>query len=79
VFKGAKLYTKNTKEPSLSEKIKNDYGTLVFFCKKHNLNINTFKQIIYGLGKSRRITKILKKHKYIKKKKDLDVLKRNKI
>jgi len=33
---------------TLSQKIKEDYGTLTFFCKKHQINISTFKIVIYG-------------------------------
>ncbi|RRD53588.1 hypothetical protein [Campylobacter rectus] len=51
---------------NVSTKIKNDYGTLVLFCKKHNLNLQTFKQVLYGYGKSQRVVEILLKHKYIK-------------
>lgn len=51
---------------SVSTKIKNDYGTLTFFCKKHDLNVQTFKQVLYGYGTSAKIIKILQKHKYIK-------------
>lgn len=51
---------------SVSIKIKDDYGTLTHFCKKHSLNLQTFKQVLYGYSKSKRIVEILKKHKYIK-------------
>ncbi len=51
---------------SITEKIKEDYGTVTFFCKKHNLNIHTFRQVIYGYGTSKKITDLLKKYKYIK-------------
>lgn len=51
---------------SVSAKIKDDYGTLIHFCKKHDINIQTFKQVLYGYGKSKRIVTLLKKHKYIK-------------
>ena len=45
---------------SITEKIKEDYGTVTFFCKKHNLNIHTFRQVIYGYGTSKKITDLLK-------------------
>jgi hypothetical protein len=51
---------------SITEKIKEDYGTVTFFCKKHKLNIHTFRQVIYGYGTSKKIADLLKKHKYIK-------------
>ena len=51
---------------NVSVKIKNDYGTLTCFCKKHKLNLQTFKQVLYGYGKSKKIIDLLKKYKYIK-------------
>ena len=48
---------------SITEKIKEDYGTVTFFCKKHNLNIHTFRQITYGYGTSKKNTDLLKKYK----------------
>ena len=51
---------------SLTQKIREDWGTITFFCKKHEINVHTFRQVIYGYGTSSRIVNILKKHKYIK-------------
>ena len=51
---------------SLTQKIKEDWGSVSFFCKKQDINYNTFRQVIYGYGTSTRIVNILKKHKYIK-------------
>lgn len=51
---------------TVSDKIKKDYGTITFFCKKHDINVHTFRQVIYGYGTSKKITDLLKKHKYIK-------------
>ena len=51
---------------SLTQKIKEDWGSVSFFCKKQDINYNTFRQVIYGYGTSARIVNILKKHKYIK-------------
>jgi len=58
-------------EISLTNKIKNDYGTVKRFCFINNININTFKQISYGIAKSKRITDILVKHNYIKNAEEL--------
>lgn len=57
---------------TLTEKIKKDYGTVKRFCIVNNININTFKQVSYGLGKSNRIFNILKSHKYIKNSSELE-------
>ena len=46
--------------------MREDWGTITFFCKKHEINVHTFRQVIYGYGTSSRIVNILKKHKYIK-------------
>ncbi|MCT7405645.1 hypothetical protein [Aliarcobacter cryaerophilus] len=51
---------------TVSNKIKKDYGTITFFCKKHEINVHTFRQVIYGYGTSSKIVNLLKKHKYIK-------------
>ncbi len=51
---------------TVSEKIRKDYGTVAFFCRKNGINYNTFKQVIYGYGTSSKIVNLLKKHKYIK-------------
>jgi len=34
------------KSLTISKKIKEDWGTVLFFCKKHNLNIHTFMIMI---------------------------------
>jgi len=65
------MSSKNFSQKTLSQKIKEDYGTLTFFCKKHQINISTFKIVIYGHGKSKRIVDILKTHKYIKNAEEL--------
>ncbi|GKH61213.1 hypothetical protein [Campylobacter ureolyticus] len=49
----------------ISKKIRDDYGTLVCFCKKHDLNLNTFKQVLYGYAKSKPITDLLIKKGYL--------------
>lgn len=51
---------------SLTQRIKEDWGTLKRFCEKNNININTYKVVVTGNGTSTRIVNILKKHKYIK-------------
>lgn len=50
----------------LSQKIKEDYGTVKRFCDKNDINYNTYRQVVHGFGTSSRIIQILKKHKYIK-------------
>jgi len=54
------------KSLTLAQKIKEEWGSMSFFCKKNGINYNTFRQIIYGYGTSSKIVNILKKHKYIK-------------
>ena len=51
---------------TLVQKIKEDWGSMSFFCKKQDINYNTFRQVIYGYGTSSKIVNLLKKHKYIK-------------
>jgi len=51
---------------TITNKIKEDWGTVVRFCKKHDININTFHVVIYGDGKSAPITNLLIKLGYIK-------------
>ena len=51
---------------SLAQKIREDWGSMPFFCKKNGLNYHTFRQVVYGYKKSARIVEILKQHKYIK-------------
>ncbi len=55
----------------ISMQIKKDWGSIPFFCRKNNINYNTFKQVIYGYGKSSKIANLLKKHKYIKNENEL--------
>ncbi len=57
---------------NLTEKIKNDWGSVKRFCKENDINYNTWKVVRSGNGKSSRIINILKKHKYIKSEKDLE-------
>lgn len=53
---------------TINEKIRADYGTLTHFCRKQNpkININTFRAVLSGAGKSSRIAKLLIKLGYIK-------------
>ena len=51
---------------TLTQKIREDWGSVPFFCRKNDINYNTFKQVIYGYGTSKKITDLLKKYKYIK-------------
>jgi len=51
---------------TLTDKIKDDYGTVKRFCAKNNINYNTYKQVVYLGATSAPIAKILIKHKYIK-------------
>lgn len=50
----------------LTKKIREDYGSLVCFCNKHNLQLGTFKQVIGGHQRSQRVAKLLIKKGYIK-------------
>ncbi len=56
---------------NLTDKIREDYGTVVRFCKLHDINVNTYKVVALGNGTSTRISNILIKHKYIKSAKEL--------
>ena len=58
----------------VSKKIRNDWGTLTHFCRKNNIKINTFKQVLYGYAKSKKLTNLLIKYGYIKSQKDLERL-----
>jgi len=71
----SKKTNNNLENLTISQRIKNDYGTLVFFCKKHEINLHTFKRVLYGYGTSTRIANLLIKLGYIKCK---DELKSNK-
>jgi len=53
-------------EMTVSQKIIEDWGTIVHFCRKNNLNLSTFNQILYGYSKSKPISDLLIKHGYIK-------------
>lgn len=55
----------------VTQKIREDYGTLVCFCNKHNLTVGTFKQIIGGHQKSQRVANILIEQGYIQSADDL--------
>jgi len=68
----------NLENLTISQKIKNDYGTLVFFCKKHEINLHTFKRVLYGYGTSTRIANLLIKLGYIKCKDELRKTKKRK-
>ena len=51
---------------TLTQKIREDWGSVPFFCKKRDRNVHTVRQVIYGYGTSSKIVNLLKKHKYIK-------------
>ena len=55
----------------LSNKIKEDYGTVKRFCEKNEINHNTYQVIVSGHATSKKITDILISHKYIKHADDL--------
>jgi len=59
------------KNLTISKKIKEDWGTVLFFCKRHKLNIHTFRQVLYGYGTSSKISNILIQKGYIKSKEEL--------
>ena len=44
----------------VSERIKNEYGTLTHFARKKEININTLKAVLYGNQPSKKIYEILK-------------------
>jgi|GEM_PF-1762275 len=67
----SKKVDNNLENLTISQRIKNDYGTLVFFCKKHGINLHTFKRVLYGYGTSTRIANLLIKLGYIKCKDEL--------
>jgi|GEM_PF-1673045 len=54
----------NKNNLTLNEKIREDWGSIPFFCRKNNINYNTFKQTIYGYTISQKIVDILKKYNY---------------
>lgn len=56
---------------TLNQKIRKDWGCIKYFCKKHKINYNTFKQVIYGYQTSTQIVNLLKKYKYIKSADDI--------
>ncbi|SFP61566.1 hypothetical protein [Hydrogenimonas thermophila] len=47
-------------------KILDDWGTVKRFCKKNGININTYRVVKAGNGKSKKIENILKEHGYLK-------------
>ena len=47
-------------------KIKEDYGTVKRFCKKNEINFNTYRVVKSGNGSSKKIEKILKIKGYLK-------------
>ena len=51
---------------TINDRIREDWGTVTFFCRKNNININTFKVVMHGNGTSSRIAKILIDQGYIK-------------
>lgn len=57
---------------TINDKIREDYGTLTHFCKKHNININTFRVVLSGAGKSTPIALLLVKLGYLKDVKELE-------
>lgn len=50
----------------ISAKIIEDWGTVTHFCRKNDINYNTFDVVMNGMGTSKRITDILIAHGYIK-------------
>lgn len=59
---------------TVNDRIREDYGTLVHFCRKHNINISTLRVVLSGYGTSSPIANLLKKLGYIK---SADELKRS--
>ena len=59
------------KKSIISTRIKDDYGTVKFFCKKHDLNYNTVSAVIYGVQRSKKITKLFKELNYLRDESDI--------
>ncbi len=51
---------------TLNDRIREDWGTATHFCKKHGINLNTFRVVIHGQGKSKPITDVLISYGYIR-------------
>jgi hypothetical protein len=49
----------------IAERIRDDYGTVTHFCRKHNINHNTFKSFINGYQRSLVLGDILKEMGYL--------------
>ena len=55
------------KKPNIiTQRIKEEYGTVKFFCKKNNLNYNTVVAVMYGVQRSPKILKILKEKGFLR-------------
>lgn len=56
---------------TLTERIRQDWGTGTHFCRKHGLNYGSFALVIGGHRKSQKCVDALIAHGYIKKASDL--------
>ena len=48
------------------KKIRYDWGTLKRYARERGINYYTFRNVIYGVGKSKRVENILKEDGYLK-------------
>lgn len=55
----------------ITEKIKEDYVTVVNFCRKNGINKHTFYVVMGGHSRSRAITEVLLSHGYITSEEDM--------
>ncbi len=56
----------SSKRVQISKQIREDWGTVKHFCKKNDINHNTFDVVMNGVYKSKPIAKILIAYGYIK-------------
>jgi len=55
----------STKRLEITKKIRQEWGTVRHFCRKHNINNRTFGVVMGGNGKSKPITDLLIEHGYL--------------
>ena len=56
---------------SLSQRIREDWGTVKHYCRKRGINPNTLKQVVYGYNASQQILDTLIADGYVKDREDL--------
>ena len=70
---------KSRNEMTLGDKIREDWGTVRFFCRKNKINYNTFGVVAQGAGVSKPITDLLISYGYINDASELKKKKENKV